>query len=235
MLRDSNSRPDITRSIAIHDNYCARFQKPGILHGGQEIPEFVPWNYSFKDAYRLLQQRTMAVSGQYGPINIYAPDMRALFLLFVASRKPSFKWKDAEAFDKNAAPHCALSIKEAAERSSTPSCSTCPRHMVASPRLVDICFRACPRAASELHTCDAKMHTQCCCSPLQRERSACRMDQIPLPASPRTCTFMFSGKWSHAQTAQRNSTSCAAIGFLEHDACRAQLACRRARDLRPRA
>ena len=42
MLRDSNSRPDITRSIAIHDNYCARFQQTGILHGGQEIPEFVP-------------------------------------------------------------------------------------------------------------------------------------------------------------------------------------------------
>ena len=69
-------------------------------------------NYSFKDAYRLLQQRTMTVSGQYGPINIYAPDMRALFLLFLASRKPSFKWKDAEAFDKNAALHCALSIKK---------------------------------------------------------------------------------------------------------------------------
>ena len=103
---------DSARTIACFDKYCQTAKNECEFREGVECLQFDPWDFSFRDAYRLVQLKTLATSGQLGPINIYDTTMRSLFVLYLASRRPSFTWSGAEAFDKDAALRCALSLKK---------------------------------------------------------------------------------------------------------------------------
>jgi hypothetical protein len=71
------------------------------------------WDFPFKTAYCLKQKLVLQKSGVVGPLNIFAPEHRSLFLLFLASRRCRFSaWSVAEAHDPEAAIKCALKKHE---------------------------------------------------------------------------------------------------------------------------
>ena len=69
------------------------------------------WDFPFKTAYCLKQKLVLQKSGVAGPLNIFAPEHRSLFLLFLASRRCRFSWSVAEAHDPEAAIKCAKQLK----------------------------------------------------------------------------------------------------------------------------
>ena len=69
------------------------------------------WDFPFKTAYCLKQKLVLQKSGVVGPLNIFAPEHRSLFLLFLASRRCRFSWSVAEAHDPEAAIKCAKQLK----------------------------------------------------------------------------------------------------------------------------
>ena len=70
-------------------------------------------DFPFKTAYCLKQKFVLQKSGVVGPLNIFAPEHRSLFLLFLASRRCRFSaWSVAEAHDPEAAIKCALKKHE---------------------------------------------------------------------------------------------------------------------------
>lgn len=78
------------------------------------VPEPVQslWDFPFKSAYCLQQKLVLQESGVLGPVNIFDPKHRCLFLLFLSSRKCNFSWRVAEAHDPDAAVKCAKQLRQ---------------------------------------------------------------------------------------------------------------------------
>ena len=111
-LRTSSGQSDPSRTVNIFDRYCRDHAEQISLREGLEQPQFCPWNFNFRDAYRLFQQRLHAESGFRGPLNIFEDRFRPLFLLFLATSKCTFTWKNAESFDRDAVLRCALCLRK---------------------------------------------------------------------------------------------------------------------------
>ena len=111
-LRANLGQSDPSRTVNIFNRYCREHTLQISVREGLEQPHFCPWNFSFKDAYRLFQQRLHAESGFRGPLNIFEDRFRPLFMLFLATSKCTFAWKEAESFDRDAALRCALCLRK---------------------------------------------------------------------------------------------------------------------------